>query len=483
MPTTQAKFLTGNLMRHIVVMSTTSAVGIMAIFLVDLADMFFISLLGETELAAAIGFAGTLVFFSTSAAIGCSIAMGALMSRSIGAGEKGTIGSIYTSNIVFALLISSAIALVMLLNLDFLLALLGAEAHTAEVAKDYLYILMPSSPFVAVSMSCGAAMRAVGDARRAMIATLIGAGVNAVFDPLLIFGLGLGIQGAAIASVIARAGMLVYSVYVLTKHYQMKPVLRLSALRGHLTAISSIAFPAMLANTATPIGNAFVTRAIAPFGEEAVAGYAVIGRILPVAFALIFALSGAIGPIIGQNFGAKRFDRVEQALKDSLVFMTLYCIVTCISLYLLQDVLIAMFNLGQDAAVMVNVFCTFVALSFIFNGALFIANAAFNNLNLPSRATMLNMGKATLGTLPFIWFGAQWGGAPGVLVGQAVGAVLFGILGIAWLLSELRQVRKQTVCEQSELVLEPAIPLTPFCSSRAYHADDGLEEAEQTPAP
>lgn len=86
----QAKFVNGSIMRHITVMSTSGAVGLMALFLVDLVDMFFISLLGQVELAAAIGFAGTIVFFSTSVSIGTSIATGALVSRALGAGKRTT---------------------------------------------------------------------------------------------------------------------------------------------------------------------------------------------------------------------------------------------------------------------------------------------------------------------------------------------------------------------------------------------------------
>ncbi|GAL09543.1 multidrug and toxin extrusion (MATE) family efflux pump YdhE/NorM homolog [Vibrio astriarenae] len=120
-------------------------------------------------------------------------------------------------------------------------------------------------------------------------------------------------------------------------------------------------------------------------------------------FAVIFALSGAVGPIIGQNYGAERYDRVEDTLKNSLFVTTIYTLVVCLLLYFLQDYVVAIFSLQGDAALIVTAFCTYVAISFIFNGTLFVANTSFNNLGKPLYSTALNLGKATLGqSLSFI---------------------------------------------------------------------------------
>ncbi|GHA60479.1 MATE family efflux transporter [Photobacterium aphoticum] len=464
-------------MKHIMVMSGTGAIGLMALFLVDLLDMFFISLLGEVELAAAIGFAGTLIFFSTSVSIGTSIAMGALVSRALGANEAEKARQLTVNVMIFAVIICAILVSLMLWQLPQLLAMIGATGNVAAAATDYLVILLPSAPFIAISMSAGAALRGIGDARRSMIATLIGGGVNAVLDPLFIFGLSMGMEGAAIASVFARLAVMIYSLHAVIVHHNLIARPQLGAFFRSLATISAIAFPAILTNTATPIGNAIVTSQIAQFGESYVAGYAVIGRIMPVTFALVFSLSGAIGPIIGQNFGAGRWDRISRSLSDALIFVSLYCVLVSAILWFLQDHLIALFSLQGDAATLLSVFCSYVAITFIFNGALFVSNAAFNNLNRPTWSTALNMGKATLGTIPFVWLGGLWGGASGVLIGQAIGGMVFGCLGV-WL------VRRQVLCmaraherREQQDVLEPSVPLTPFCSSRTYMGqEDAVDE-------
>lgn len=477
-----AKFVTGTPMKHIVVMSGTGAVGLMALFLVDLLDMFFISLLGEIELAAAIGFAGTLIFFSTSASIGTSIAMGALVSRALGANQREKARLVTVNVMIFAVIFSAILVYGMMSNLQALLAMIGAQGRVAEAATDYLTILLPSAPMIAISMSAGAALRGIGDARRSMYATLIGGGVNAVLDPLFIFGFSMGVEGAAIASVFARLAVMVFSLHAIIVHHDLVSRPKFSAFFSSLLPISAIALPAILTNTATPIGNAIVTSNIAQFGESFVAGYAVIGRIMPVSFALVFSLSGAIGPIIGQNFGAERWDRILRSLSDALLFVSGYCVLVSIILWSSQDWLIAAFSLQGDAANLLSVFCSYVAITFIFNGAMFVANAAFNNLNRPTWSTALNTSKATLGTIPFVWIGGKLGGAEGVLIGQAAGTIVFGILSGMLVLNQVRKMAAEHEQKQEEQeILEPSVPLTPFCSSRTYMGhEDVIEETLAT---
>lgn len=473
MPNQSAKFVEGSTMRHILVMSGTGSVGLMALFVVDLLDMLFISMLGQVELAAAVGFAGTLVFFSTSISIGTSIAMGAMVSKAIGAKQRSHARNISTSIMLTAFLISCIVAVVMYLNIHTLLAAIGAEGVAAERAEAYLKIILPSGPVIAIAMAAGAGLRAAGDAKRSMWATLSGGLVNAVLDPLFIFGFGWNVEGAAIASVMARFTVLFFSLYPLIKTHNLVASISFPTWMASLKPILAIAIPAIITNIATPIGNAIVTTALAQFGENFVAGFAVIGRLTPVCFAVIFALSGAVGPIIGQNFGAERMDRVKETLNNSLFVTTVYTVLVCIVLYLVQDIVIEAFSLQGDAAIIVAAFCSYVAFSFIFNGAQFVANTSFNNLGKPLYSTALNLGKATLGTLPFVHFGSQWFGALGVLYGQALGSIVFGLLAIVVLRKHISDLMQGACLKQMEE--DPSITSVnsqPFCSHDAVLIDD-----------
>ncbi|WP_152429986.1 MATE family efflux transporter [Vibrio aquimaris] len=474
-----AKFVEGSTMRHILVMSGAGSVGLMALFVVDLLDMLFISMLGQVELAAAVGFAGTLVFFSTSISIGTSIAMGALVSKAIGAKQRDHARRLSSSIMLTAFTISCVVSTLMFVFIPELLAAIGAKGYVAERAQAYLQILLPSGPLIAIAMSAGAGLRAAGDAKRSMWATLAGGIINAVLDPIFIFGFGWNVEGAAVATVFARFTVFFFSLYPLIRDHDLVALPSLSAWKNSLKAILTISIPAIITNIATPIGNAIVTTSIAKYGEDFVAGYAVIGRLIPVCFAVIFALSGAVGPIIGQNFGAERLDRVRDTLTNSLIVTTAYTSVVCILLYFVQSLVITGFSLQGDAAIIVSAFCTYVAFSFVFNGAQFVANTSFNNLGKPLYSTALNLGKATLGTLPFVYLGSIWFGALGVLYGQAIGSVVFGILALIVLhkhISDLTQGDRFELEEEDPSIT--SINSQPFCTHDAVLIDEVASQKE-----
>lgn len=418
-----AAFLTGSLTRHIVVMSLTSAIGLIAIFLVDVVDMLFISMLGVDELAAAVGFAGTILFLTTSICIGMGIAGGALVARALGEGNTDRASEVLTHVLVVGVLFAIAFASLIIFNLESLLTLIGASGETLRLAMSYLQILLPSMPVLMIGIVGSAALRSHGAGRLSMQVTLVGGVVNAVLDPIFIFVLGWDLDGAAVASLLSRFALAGTALWYLQSRFGGFAGLGLAALGRDLRRISAIAVPAMLANIAAPIGGAYVVRATAEFGEAAVAGMAIVGRITPIAFALIFAMSGAIGPIIGQNFGAERFDRVRAAYNASIILIVAYVIPVVFLLFLLRGWLADLFGATGEARDIIFLFCGPLSLLWIFNGVIFIGNASYNNLGHPFYSTWLNWVRNTLGIVPFVWFGALYWGAEGVLIGQMVGGV------------------------------------------------------------
>jgi putative MATE family efflux protein len=448
-PAAKAKFLEGSLMRHVSVMAATSSVGLMAVFLVDFVDMIFISMLGNAALAAAIGYAGAILFFTTSFGIGMAIAAGALVARALGADDKDLARQRAATSLIYGVIFSALFALAVWLNLPALTALLGAQGETLDLAVHYLQIIIPSLPLLLIGMVGGAILRAHGDARRAMSATIIGGLVNAVLDPILIFGLDLDLTGAAIASVAARCAIAFTALIPIFRHHGGLAWPDAPQFTRDFPAILTIAFPAILTQLATPVGQAYVTRSMAEFGEEAVSGMAIIGRITPVAFGIIFALSGAIGPIIGQNFGAGQSDRVRRAYRDGLLFCALVVVGVSAILFGLRGPITTLFQAEGVTRDLIFLFCGPLALAFFFNGAIFVSNAAFNNLGHPYYSTWINWGRHTLGTVPFVILGGWMFGAMGVLIGQAFGGLVFGVLAM-WLAN--RVVNQQAT----------ATPVAPF---------------------
>ena len=209
--------------------------------------------------------------------------------------------------------------------------------------------------------------------------------MNAILDPILIFGLDLELTGAALASVAAQVVIGVTAVISIIRYYNgfIRPVP--APLLRDMHPIAAIAVPAILTQFATPIGQAYVTRSMAEFGEAAVAGMA-------IAFGVIFALSGAIGPIIGQNYGAGQQDRVRGAFRDGLIFTAVVVVVMSGLLFLLRPALGALFDLDGISQTIVFLFAGSLSLLFFFNGVIFVANAVFNNLGHPYYSILVNWG-------------------------------------------------------------------------------------------
>ena len=424
-----ARFVEGSILRHVVAMSATGSVGLMAIFVVDFLSLLYVSKLGDPMLTAAVGFATIVQFFAIAINIGLMIAAGALVSRAIGAGDTEGARRLATSGTLHGLVVSGALVLAMLPFLPTFLGWIGADAETLPVAVRFLWITLPSNLLMGPGMMFSGLLRAVGAARQAMYVTLGGALVTAGLDPLLIFGAGLGVDGAAITTCVARATFALVGLWGVRQHRMLaRP--NLAAFVADAPVMARIALPAVLTNLAPSVASAFIAHALAKFGAVAVAGNVVIDRLTPVAFGGLFAMSGSIGPILGQNWGAGRFDRMRGVLRDGTLVTAAYVVVVWLALALGAGPLTRLFALEGVAAELFVFFCHVSGAVWFFTGLLFLANASFNNLGFPFYSTALNWGRATLGTVPPVLLGAHLYGPKGVIAGVGVGAVLFGAAGI-----------------------------------------------------
>jgi Na+-driven multidrug efflux pump len=286
-------------------------------------------------------------------------------------------------------------------------------------------------PVLVLGMSMAAGVRALGDARRSMWATIGGSLVNAGLDPIFIFTFGWGLEGAAWASAASRVVIFGIAWHALAAVHKLPCRITREQFVADLGPIMKIAGPAILTNLATPIGGSFVLMTMAQFGDSAVAGAAIMGRITPVAFAAIFALSSAVGPIVGQNAGAGLYGRVRSTLISALVFNVVYVALVWLLLWQCAEPIVHVFSASDEAADLILFYTHFLVGAFVFNGILFVANASFNNLHHPHWATFFNFGRAVLGTIPAVYLGAQWYGARGVMAGEALGSVIFGVLAMA----------------------------------------------------
>ncbi len=436
----QAKFTEGSILRHISVMTMASTAGMLLMFFVDVLDMFWLSLLGEVELAAALGYAGSILFFTLNLGIGLAIACSAVVSQSIGRGEEKKTKSLVGSVLVITFLVTIPMLLVVLSSLSSVLSWLGADEKAYVFARNYMWIVLPTMPLMTISMACTGVLRAFGNVKEAVYITLTAGVFNAILDPIFIFGFGWGIEGAAVATSLSRVAMITYALWqiVTVRRYIVLP--SRSEVACNVRAFFQVALPAMLTNLTTPISFAYVTFVMARFGDSAVAGNTVLVKIQPLAFAGLFALSGAIGPIVGQNFGARKPDRIMEALKKSILFVSLYCLVACSILFVLAEPLVSLFKAKNDAADLIMYFCMGISTVFFFNGLTFCTNTIFNNLKVAHWATYINLIRATVFTMPFAYFGSKYGGPVGVWLGIYAGSAIVAVAGVILAYYKIKQI-------------------------------------------
>lgn len=428
----EGRFLSGSTMGHVVRMTATGAMGITFVFLVDAANLLWISQLGNPQLVAAVGFAYAIQFFSVSVAVGLMIAVTALVSRSIGEGAQGLARRQAGAGMVVAAASLSIVVIGIVLWRYRLLSYLGAEGETARLAARYLAITIPSLVPMSVALTLSGTLRAYGYGAKAMYVTLLAGLVLLTLDPVLIFYLEWGLDGAAIGLVLFRFALLSLAVYFAIVQLGLVDRPRPSTLRNIAGPFAAVALPAIATQMSTPAGNYLLTMVMARFGDDAVAAWAVVGRLTVVVFGGIFALSGAIGGIFGQNFGAGQMARVRTTYRDALVFCGIYTLLAWALLYAATPFVILAFDLQGQGAAVLRAFTTVGVGGFVFIGALFVSNAAFNNLGKPGRSTVVNWLKDGVLSWPAAVWLTTYFGSVGVIFGQALAGVVMGALAALW---------------------------------------------------
>ncbi len=432
--TPQGKFLTGSLMRHVAVMSLSGALGLSFTFLVDFLALWWISQLRIEAQMAAVGIAGTVQFGVMSISIGMMIGAVALVARSIGQGDRPRARRIATMAMVLNILVQVSVSLLIWVFRHQILVASGATGDALAYGEKFLAITLPSMPLIAAGIMASSLLRAVGDAWRSMAVTMTGGLIAVALDPFFIVWMGWGVEGAGWSIVIARVAVCAVGLWFVIGKHDLLARPSVEDIAFFARPYMAIAAPAIVTQLSTPFGNWLLTREIAHFGESAVAGWGVVMRLTILAFGGIFALSGAIGGIIGQNFGAGRGDRVAGAFVAALKFCAVYTLITWLLMALLSGPIVSSFGLTGDGAEVVRIFTHWAAGAFVFTGALFVANATFNNLGRPLASTAANWFRDGILILPLaVVIGAQLG-ATGVVWANSLANIIAGCLAaiLAW---------------------------------------------------
>ena len=442
------KFLTGSTMKHVVSMSLMGSVGLISMFAVDLIDIYFLSLLDDWAIMAAMGYAITVTFFTTSFGLGLSVTAASFISRAIGQKDNAKADRLVAHMGAYIIGFMTLYSTIIYHKIQDILLFIGASRKTALLAQDYLEIMIPSAVFVALAITSSSILRCFGDGRRSMYVTLIGAGVNLILDPIFIFALDMGIQGAAIATVLSRFTMVCVGVYCIFEIHKVVPRLNRGKISSDFVKIAKFSTIAMCTNLASPIGNTLILMWLSPYGDSVISAWSVWGRLVPVFYGITFALSGAIGPIIGQNYGAYNMVRVRSVIKDALLFSCVIIITTSTIGFILRYDLANAFSLNAESTEFFAFLFTYCSWLFVFNALVFISNAIFNSLGVPHYSSLFSWARHVIGIVPFIIIGGYFFDAKGVALFAGLGGVVFGIISYSYALKYVKTIESKLSIQQ-----------------------------------
>ena len=421
-------------------------IGLIVIITNSLVDAYFVSQLGSAPLAA-VSYAFPVSFIVGAIAMGLGTGTSSLASRLFGAGNQEKVRQIATHSMLLGLIAGLCVVIVGLLTLEGVFSLLGADEQTMPFVKDYMEIYYWGGIFLVIPMIGNAVLRAGGDAKTPSVLMASTAVINAVLDPILIFGWfgfpALGIKGAALASVLANVVFLIASLSILIFRENLIQFRKntVAAILHSWNQILHVGLPAIASNLIAPMSTALVTSLISSFGQSAVAGFGLASRLEAFIIIIFMALGGAIAPFVGQNFGAQKFDRLKQGFVFCVAFSFIYALF-CIGFFILSvDTLLGFFTTDPEVIKTAKIQLLYCPWGYGFLGLAVIANGSFNAVGKPMPAMTISIGRTLLVYVPLAYWLASSMGIRGVFIAQVLANLLAGIVGFVWYQNVFKQLR------------------------------------------
>tara|TARA_B110000444_G_scaffold72082_1_gene67757 strand:- start:304 stop:1689 length:1386 start_codon:yes stop_codon:yes gene_type:complete len=423
----------GSIQKSLIRMTTPMIIGMLMLFTFSLVDTLFISFLG-TEALTAISFTFPVTFTIMSLAIGLGIGASAVVGKYLGRSDYEKAKEASTVINYISLLLATIVVAICWFFMDSIFNLMGARESLMPAIREYMNVWFPGSIMVVCIMTGNSILRACGDTKTPSILMAAAGLINAILDPILIFGLGpipaLGIQGAAWATVTAWGICYFYLMYILVIQKELvsssmpsRPVM-LSSGREMLR----IGVPAAGANMMTPLAAGIMTAIAAGFGDEAVAAFGVGARLEPMATLIVLAMSSSLPPLISQNFGAAKIDRVEKAYQLSIKFILVWQMLVYALVALGAGVIASTFSDDPKVIETIKLFLWILPLGYGLQGIIILTNSSLNALHRPMAALYLSSARFFVFYVPLAYVGSQWFGLAGFFGGAFCGNLLMAAI-------------------------------------------------------
>ena len=413
--------------------------GLVTVMGANLIETIYVSLLGTDELAA-LGFTFPLVMLLQSMTMGLGVGASSVVARKIGADERVQATYIISHSLLIVVIFVGIVSFLVSLTLSQIFDLLGAEKNIKSMALEFMEVWFYGLPFFAVAMVGTSLMRAAGDVATPGYLMAAGSFLQVLFGPALIFGFsewdGFGLKGAAIAFIVARTTTFLFVIYFLNKNKLL--VSSLDDFWLSTREVLHVGLPAIASNLIGPLSMTFITRLVAGYGSAAVAGFSLASRIETMLAMVVWAISMSVGPFVGQNWGARKFERVWKAVSLANIYAVSWGALSYVVLFLTSPVVL---NTVTDELAVADAALTYLLIVPIGMGLMGIsANASnsFNALGKPVPPLVMSVVQMLVLTIPLAIVGNFFLGFPGIFIGGVFAMLISASVIHIWLRRTLK---------------------------------------------
>ena len=426
-------FTDGSVVKHLLRLGSFMAMGSIAMNVAQLAEAVYLGIVG-TEALAAMGFAFpiTITLFAFAGGIGTGAS--SVIARAAGAGRREEAARLVTHAQILSVIIGVVLGALGVVFAADVVTALGARDEVRAMTIEYLQVYMLGVPFFMLSIVGSTLLRATGSAASPGIVMTAGSLLQIAFGPVLIFGWfgmpELGIAGAAWAYVVSRLlSVALYGVLLVRAGMMHWSVDRL--LQSWI-AILHVGGPAIASGLVQPVSMLIITRLLAGHGHEVVAGYNVAARVETMAHMILWSASSSVEPFIGQNWGARKYDRVKRALKLTNGFCLAWGAFTFAVMVTFGGDLVALIDENPVVVEVAVAFFLIIPLTIGFMGIMQVASSSFNARGKPIPPLTISIVRTLVVYVPLSILGNWLWGYVGIFIATAFTNVAVGVVAWYW---------------------------------------------------
>ena len=401
----------------------------------NLADTYFVARLGTLPLAA-MGYTFPVIMLINCLFHGLGVGVMATVAHAVGGKRHGKAAKLVSSGMILIVSVAVLVGIIGFLTMDWTFRKFGAQGEVLKPINDYMSIWYLGCATAAVSMVGNSLLVALGDSKLGGFFMMMGLVFNVILDPLFIFnwGFGMGIAGAAIATVISQFLSSCLLVFVLGKRHNMWSfrALEKRVIRSAWKQIVRFALPAMLGMVLMPAGNGVITRIVATFGDQAVAAAAAAGRLEVLAFMLPMSLGIGLMPMIAQNYGAKLYSRIIGCRHFAMRFAFFYEIFMAAVYFVTAPYIVKYFTSDPEVAAIMVTYLRIIPWGFGMIEVHRYSGFFFTGCNYPRGSAWLSAMRIIGFLIPLSLLAMYFKSLSGVFVARLAADLLAGF--IAWAL-------------------------------------------------